>query len=654
MERKMNVIAISVPLCAVFVLFIAYALSAWIAKAPEGTDRMREIADFIRETAFAFRKREYKMMIPIALVVFLLLALLLDWKTAGLFLLGILLSCAAGSVAAGSAAKGNLRAALLAKEGGFSRAQRIAFRSGAVFGLCAVGFGLLGSGIAFLVFGVKTASVIGGFGFGACLNVLFERIAETIHRKSMPAVLRKGTAIGEAAGMTADLFSSYTAAIIAIIMLSSTAVQIMPSFGNAFLLDPMTGALFPLSLLGVIAIGSALAAIIVRGKGGANPTATLHVGIAFNVVILLAASLILSWIFFEGLNCGLTVILGLLYALAVAQVTSMTSKDGGRNVKRISVFGGAGPVAVIQTVFSAAFFSSLWSVLLLAGVLFLAKAIAGTYGIALAAIGALSVTGMMLSAEGFGLVSDNAGWIARAAGISAEGKTVIEKLEMTGKRVVMSGKGFSTGAVALTLVALVFAYCGLSGLTSVDLMTSRGVIGILFGSTVPFLAVSLLLDSLARVAGNAGDKKDACETESFEEFDLRRAEWKLREKTSSRNALKETANVGLLAIMAPLLTGLLFGTQALAGFLIGVMTTGLLLATATGNAGNLFENVKKYIEADHYGGRGSESHQASMIGERLGCGLKDLVGPSFNALARIMAVEAVLLAPVFQAVNGLF
>jgi K(+)-stimulated pyrophosphate-energized sodium pump len=290
-------------------------------------------------------------------------------------------------------------------------------------------------------------------------------------------------------------------------------------------------------------------------------------------------------------------------------------------------------------------------------VVFLAKGVAGTYGIALAAVGALSVTGMILAAEGFGLVNESAAWIARLTGLPNEVKNITDKLEAVGKRALTAGKGFSSGTAALTVAALLFAYATQSGLTESNLLTARTVIGLLIGSSVPFILSSLLLHTLGKNYDRTDEEK---EKELASDEDIMRivcsADEQVREQRGilSKTAMQETVVPVLLTIAAPFVIGILFGSQALAGFLTGAFCTGLLVVVICGNAGSLFGAVKKYIEADHYGGKGGESHRAVLIGAHFGDVLNTVIGPSVNALIKVMVIEALLFAPVFHAVGGLF
>ena len=653
----MNIIAISVPLCAVFVLFIAYALSSWVSRAAAGTDKMKETASCIKEQIYVFRKQEYRILPFVLLVFFLFIGFLTDWKTGGLFLLGAILSVIASSKAMRAAILGNTRAAAYAKEGGMSRALRISFRSGAVFGLCTVGLALLGTGAVYLLLGAKMASFIAGLAFGASLTVAFECISGGLYLESMSYFFRKGGKLGDAAGMTADLFSSYIAAITAAIVISSTAVQLIPAAGNAFLLSPMTGTLYPLALLSIGAIGSALFGVFVRGKGGKVPSATLYIGVILNAVIVLIAGLALSWIFFEGINCGIAVVLGLIFGLTIGKITELISSVSGKHIIRLAGYSRNGTISVLLTGFAAALLSSIWPVLGLIIVVFLAKGVAGTYGIALAAVGALSVTGMMLAAEGFGLVNESAAWIARLTGLSNDVKSITDKLEAVGKRALTAGKGFSAGTAALTVAALLFAYATQSGLLESNLLTARAVIGLLAGCSMPFILSSLLLHTIGKNYDRSDEEK---EKELASDEDIMRVvcnadeQVKEQRKFLSKTAMQETAAPILTTITAPFVVGILFGSQALAGFLTGAFCTGLLLVVICGNAGNLFGAVKKYIEADHYGGKGGDSHRAVLIGAHFGDVLNTVVGPSINALVKVMVIEALLFAPVFHAVGGLF
>ncbi|MDD3349665.1 MAG: sodium/proton-translocating pyrophosphatase [Eubacteriales bacterium] len=649
----MKIIAICLPISSVILLLVAYALSAWVKKAVKSNDMMQEIGDAIKLQVNVFRKKEFKMLLPLIFLSTLLVGLIVDWLTAAVFLLGMLLSFLASFLSVLAATGGNVRAAFLAKEGGLSRTMRLSFRSGAIIGLCTIGFCLLGSSVVFLALGVKTVFYIGGFGFGAALVSCFEQIGEGFFIKSLLEFQRKGSEVVTAAGLSADLFSSYAGAVIAAIVVSATAVQIMPAAGNAFLLDPMAGALFPLSLLTAGALGSILAVILVRGKGGDHATATLHIGIVFNAIVVLIAAFSLSWIFFQGINCALAVVLGLIFALTVGRIAEITSAMSSKQIKQIAEKSVSGAASVLMMGFSVAFLSSLWPVLCLVITIFAAKALAGIYGVALAAVGALSVTGMMLAAHSFGLVTENAGFVAKIVGISNDVKNTTDKLEATGRKTLMTGQGFSAAVTALTLIALFFAYTERAGLEVIDVLTSRAIIGLLIGSFLPFVFSSLLLNALAhkkalsdadKGGNDAGTEETLCQMEE--------AEMTVR-KALAKAAMKDSFIAIAIGVAVPFAVGIFLGTSALGGLLLGTFCSGTLHVLANESAGNLFSTVRKYIEADHYGGKGSEAHKACIIGDTFGDPLKSLIGPSLNTLIRMIAFEAVLFAPLLSKIGGL-
>ncbi|MEG1930791.1 MAG: sodium-translocating pyrophosphatase, partial [Anaerovorax sp.] len=442
----MNLLEIVAPVAGLIALLVAFSLSAWINKVDEGTDRMKEIAGYIREGSMAFLNREYKTMVIVIVVLFLILGFGLpshSWETAILYVFGAVFSVLAGFFGMRVATKGNVRTANAAREGGMSKALKVAFRSGAVMGLCVVGLGLFGVGTIFIIFGLDSASVITGFGLGASSMALFGRVGGGIYTKAAdvgadlvgkveagipeddprnPAVIADnvGDNVGDVAGMGSDLFESYVGSIISAIALAVIIPTVIPKFGAPFELDPIVGSLFPLVLSAIGIIASILGIMFVRGNEKTDPAASLNAGTYLSSAIVIICSFILSKVFFGNFNCALAIISGLIVGIAIGKITEIYTSADYKSVKKIAEQCKTGPATTIISGFAVGMLSTVWPILFIAVGIYAANAFAGLYGIALAAVGMLSTTGMVVAVDAYGPVSDNAGGIAEMSGLPDE------------------------------------------------------------------------------------------------------------------------------------------------------------------------------------------------------------------------------------------
>lgn len=673
----MNVLAVLAPVAAIIALIFAYGLSSWIGKMDEGNDRMREIAGYIREGAMAFLRREYKTMAVVILVLFVILGLGIDWITAVLYVIGAFFSVLAGYCGMRVATKGNVRTASAAMSGGMNQALKVAFRSGAVMGLCVVGLGLLGIGGVFVLLGVESASVITGFGLGASSMALFGRVGGGIYTKAAdvgadlvgkveagipeddprnPAVIADnvGDNVGDVAGMGSDLFESYVGSIISAITLAVVMPSIKPIFGYEFDLPPLAGSVFPLVLSAIGIIASIIGIMFVRGNEKSNPAAAMNAGTYISSAIVVVFSFILSWVFFANFNCAIAIISGLIVGIAIGKLTEIYTSGDFKHVKKISEQCQTGPATTIISGFGIGMLSTVWPIIMIAVGILVANAFAGLYGIALAAVGMLSTTGMVVAVDAYGPVSDNAGGIAEMSKLPKEVRMITDKLDAVGNTTAAIGKGFAIGSAALTALALFASYSQVAGLKTISLLEPMVIAGLFIGAMLPFLFSALTMNSVGKAAYqmieevrrqfhcDAGIMEGTCKPDYARCVDI-----------STKAALKEMMAPGLLAIIAPLAVGFIMGTEALGGMLAGALSSGVLVAIMMANAGGAWDNAKKYIEEGHFGGKGSESHKAAVVGDTVGDPFKDTAGPSINILIKLMTIVAVVFAPVFVAIGGL-
>ena len=656
----------------VVALLFAAIMAKRVLAADPGNEAMREIGDAIREGSSAFLRREYLALVPFVVIMTVILGVVIDLvtlgsaipKTAISYLAGTICSAAAGLVGMNVAVRANVRTAAAAMNG-LNPALRVAFSSGTVMGITVVGIGLLGVTILYVIW--QDITVVAGFGFGASSIALFARVGGGIFTKAAdvgtdlvgkveagipeddprnPGVIADnvGDNVGDVAGMGADLFESYVGSIISTIFLATVVGAVAYNANMAVLPLLLAGAGILASIIGTFVVRSGEQAdfgqLLWALRRGIFVAAALLAVFALVIVLVMQLDFRWFWAIISGLVAGIVI------GLATEYYTSYDYTP----TQRISEASQTGAATVIISGIATGMMSTLIPVIAISLTILVAFELAGFYGVALAGVGLLSTLGITLATDAYGPVADNAGGIAEQAKLEPEVRERTDALDALGNTTAATVKGFAIGSAALTSLALLAAYAAAVGILDegINLLKHTTLVGLLIGAMLPFLFSAFTMKAVGRAAF-------AIVTEVRRQFreipgimeGTGKPDYARCVDISTRGALREMILPGVMAVVAPLATGFVLGTEALGGLLIGSVASGFMLAIMMASAGGAWDNAKKYVELGNYGGKGSEAHKAAIEGDLVGDPFKDTSGPSLNILLKLMAIVSLVFAPVF-------